>query len=76
MVTRLRGVATPFGPLHLEVRVSPAGRKAHLRVQPLGRGCERVVVHLAGWATTTSGAARTFPPGSPMDVDIPLRDKP
>ena len=45
MTTRLKGVATPFGPLHLTVQVSKDGRTATLDVQPLAANCKSVVVH-------------------------------
>ena len=40
MTTRLNGVATPFGPLHLTVQVSKDGRTATLDVQPLAANCK------------------------------------
>ena len=45
MTTRLKGVATPFGPLHLTVQVSNDGRTATLDIQPLAANCKSVVVH-------------------------------
>jgi len=49
-VTRLNGVATPFGPLTMELKATAAGHSATLTVQPLraDRGCRRLVVHLPG----------------------------
>lgn len=54
-VTSLKGVATPFGVLTAELRVSGDGRSAHITVEPLADpSCSRIVVHLNNWA----GAAR------------------
>ena len=46
MVTRLNGVATPFGPLYLTVRVAKDGTIAVLEVKPLAANCTAIVVHL------------------------------
>jgi hypothetical protein len=45
-LTRLDGVATPFGPLHLNVLGATDGRSATLTFQPLAANCRAVVVHL------------------------------
>jgi hypothetical protein len=45
MVTRLDGVATPFGPLHLTLRVDRHGRTATLAVKPLAANCRAIVLH-------------------------------
>ncbi len=37
MVTRLNGVLTPFGPLHMTVRVDRAGQDGHVGSQAAGR---------------------------------------
>jgi len=52
MTTRLDGVATPFGPLHLAVQVSKDGRTATLDLKPLAANCKSVVVHLPNGATS------------------------
>lgn len=51
MVTRLEGVATPFGPLHLTVRVDRQGSRATLSVKPLAANCRAIVVHLPDGTT-------------------------
>lgn len=51
MVTRLEGVATPFGPLHLTVRVDREGSRATLSVKPLAANCRAIVVHLPDGTT-------------------------
>ena len=49
MVTQLNGVLTPFGPLHLELRIAADGKSARLRIKHLkGPLPERIVLHLAG----------------------------
>jgi hypothetical protein len=49
MVTKLDGVLTPFGPLHLTVRVAEDGQSASVRISELkGRRPSRLVVHLSG----------------------------
>ena len=65
MVTRLKGVATPFGPLDLTVRTDKAGRKATVSVKPLGANCRAIVVHLPDAGTKRiapqRGGSLTFP---------------
>ena len=46
MVTRLDGVATPFGPLYLSVQVQEDGKTAVLEVKPLAANCKTIIVHL------------------------------
>ena len=52
MVTRLNGVATPFGPLHLTVQVQKDGKTAMLEVKPLAANCKAIVVHLPDGSTS------------------------
>lgn len=51
MTTRLRGVATPFGPLDLTVQANTDGTKATVEVKPLAANCKAVVVHLPDGGT-------------------------
>jgi hypothetical protein len=51
MVTRLDGVATPFGPLHLTVRVDKKGASATLSVKVLAANCRAIVIHLPDGGT-------------------------
>jgi hypothetical protein len=51
MVTRLNGVATPFGPLHLAVEAAPDGRTVAVTVKPLAANCGAVIVHLPDGTT-------------------------
>jgi hypothetical protein len=45
-VTRLNGVATPFGPLSLEVQGDRRGPRVSVSVKPLASNCRAVKVHL------------------------------
>ena len=68
MVTRLLGVATPFGPLNLTVKAAPDGQTAALNVKPLAANCKGVVVHLPDGTTrrivAPQGGTLTFPVGA------------
>lgn len=46
MVTRLDGIATPFGPLSMTVKADRSGKQATLHLKPLAPNCTAVVVHL------------------------------
>ncbi len=73
-VTRLAGIATPFGPLSMELEIDGEGTSARLRVEPLAdAACRRVVVHLSGWATDDRDAVIELDPGRRTDRAIPLR---
>jgi hypothetical protein len=49
MTTRLDGLGTPFGPLTLELKVAPDGRKASLKIAPISDPtCAKIIVHLGG----------------------------
>jgi len=65
MVTRLNGVATPFGPLDMTVRIDKKGAKATVSVKPLAANCKAIVVHLPGGGTKQiepqRGGRLTFP---------------
>ena len=65
MVTRLNGIATPFGPLHLTVQVHDDGKTATLKVEPLAANCKSIVVHLPDGSTSRldprQGGTLTFP---------------
>ncbi len=65
MTTRLNGVATPFGPLHLAAHLSRDGQTVTLDIQPLAANCRSVVVHLPGGSThriaPQRGGKLTFP---------------
>ena len=65
MVTRLNGVATPFGPLEMTLQTNPEGKKATLSVKALALNCQAIVVHLPKGGTQRISAKRggriTFP---------------
>ena len=66
MLTRLNGVLTPFGPLHLELRVAADGKSARLRMSKLkGPRPDKIVVHLSG----LTGGARTVDLPTDLDID-------
>jgi hypothetical protein len=73
MVTRLNGVATPFGALNMELKVTSDGRSAHLRVEPLtDPSCKNIIVHLAGWTNAAEGKEIMLNPSKLNDLEIPL----
>jgi hypothetical protein len=51
MTTKLDGVQTPFGPLHMTLKVDKNGKTAVLQVKPLASNCTAIVVHLPDGAT-------------------------
>jgi hypothetical protein len=51
MISRLNGVSTPFGPLHLEVRVAGDGQNAQVKMRQLSDSAPaKVALHLDGLA--------------------------
>ena len=71
MVTRLNGIATPFGKLILELKIAADGKSAHLRVAPLSDpSCRKIVVHLAGWASADKNAVIEL---DPQEIDREIR---
>jgi len=75
MVTRLDGVATPFGPLHLALAVDEDGRAATLTLGALpAEDLARIVVHRKGWASAEAATEMTLDPSRAHEVRIPLRD--
>ncbi len=65
MVTRLTGVATPFGPLTMTVQVDRDGATATVQVKPLAANCTGIVVHPPDGGVTRISARQggevTFP---------------
>jgi hypothetical protein len=66
MLTRLSGVATPFGPLDLTVQADKDGKTATFAVKPLAANCKAVVVHLP------DGSTKRIPPqqGGTLDFQV------
>jgi len=73
MVTRLNGMATPFGPLHLELAVARDGRSAHLKLRRLdGPAPARIVLHTAG--LTGTDEKRVLETGKDVELTLPVGD--
>jgi hypothetical protein len=73
MVTKLDGIATPFGKLSMELKVAADGRTAALRVEPLSdTSCSKMVAHMDGWAGRERGAALELDPRKLHRETIPL----
>jgi len=68
-VTSLSKVATPFGPLTLNLAVSPDGKTAKLHVEAVNDpSCAGIIVHSPG-----TGALVTLTPGAAHDLTLDLR---
>jgi hypothetical protein len=73
MVTGLKGIATPFGKLNMELKIAADGKTAHLWVDPIPDAtCQKIVVHLAGWARNQKNASIELDPKKRNDYAIPL----
>jgi hypothetical protein len=72
MVTRLDRIATPFGPLTMKLAVADNGEEAQLTVRPLS-ACDRIVVHLSGWAKAAPGDTLELDPQKQNQRSIALR---
>jgi hypothetical protein len=70
MVTRLNGIATPFGPLYLTVEVQPDGKTAALEVKPLAANCKAIIIHLPG------GGARQIAAGQGGKIEFAVEAVP
>jgi len=66
MLTRLSGIATPFGPLDLTVQADKDGKTATFAVKPLAANCKAVVVHLP------DGTTKRIPPQQGGTLDFPV----
>jgi hypothetical protein len=74
MVTRLDGIATPFGPLRMTLAVDDDGRAARLTVDPLpAADLQRIVVHREEWAAAKAARPLPLDPKEKHEVRIPLR---
>ena len=77
MVTKLSGMVTPFGPLNMELKIASDGKSARLHVDPLADvSCQKIVVHLAAWASVDKNAIVKLDPRMAHDETISLLDKP
>jgi hypothetical protein len=75
MVTRLNGVATPFGQLYMELRIAGDGHSAHLKVKRMkGNTPAKIVLHMNG--LTCENTTRELSLDNDIDITIPVRTKP
>jgi hypothetical protein len=73
MVTRLDGIATPFGPLTMELKVAADGKSANLHVEPLADACcAKIVVHRGGLSNNPEAATMELDPKLRHDLAIPI----
>jgi len=74
MVTKLNGVATPFGKLYLTLKVDGSGKTARLKVKKLpANSLERIVVHLDQWTSEASDKVLSFAGDTSVDTVIKLK---
>jgi len=66
MITRLNGVATPFGRLDMIVQVDKDGKTGAVEVGPLAANCRIVIVHLP------DGSAKQIPAKQGGRISFPL----
>jgi hypothetical protein len=72
-VTKLDAIATPFGKLTMELKISADGKSARLDVQPLSDpSCKKIVAHLFGWASADKNATIELDPKKENYRTIPL----
>ena len=76
MVTKLNGVATPFGKLYLTLKVDDSGKTARLKVKKLpANSLERIVVHLDQWTSGASDKVLSFAGDTSIDTVIKLKKR-
>lgn len=74
MVTKLNGIATPFGKLYLTLKIDDSGKSARLKVKKLPSGSlQRIVVHLDQWTPGTSDKVLSFAADTSIDTAIKLK---
>ena len=74
MRTRLNAVATPFGPLTLQLEIAADGKSARLGIEPLDAvRCKRVVVHAGAWSGRAAEEHIELEPGKGTQRSIELR---
>jgi hypothetical protein len=73
MITRLKGIATPFGPLTFSLQVAPDGKSAGLHVDALPEAsCRKIIVHCGIWAHRGPETLLELNPLRPLDLVIPI----
>jgi hypothetical protein len=76
MVTKLNGVATPFGKLYLTLKVDDSGKTARLKVKKLPvKSLERIVVHLDQWTSEATDKVLSFAGDTSIDTVIKLKKR-
>jgi hypothetical protein len=74
MVTKLNGVATPFGKLYLTLKVDDRGKTARLKVEKFPASSpERIVVHLDQWTSGATDKVLLFAGDTSIDTVIKLK---
>jgi hypothetical protein len=57
----------------MQMEASPAGKNAMLKVSPLSDPrCQRIVVHLGGWASSEANAVRELAPNQGHELEVNL----
>lgn len=75
MVTKLDGIATPFGKLNMKLQISEDGEKARLNLISLSdSSCEKVVVHLGRWAAGDPNKTLILDPEKDHNIEIQIED--
>lgn len=75
MVTKLDGIATPFGKLNLKLQISKDGKKAQLNILSLSdSSCEKVTVHLGRWASNDPNKTIILDPKKDHNIEIQIND--
>jgi hypothetical protein len=76
MVTKLNGVATPFGKLYLTLKVDKSGKTARLKVKKISANPpERIVVHLDQWTAGAGDKVLSFAGDTSIDTVIRLKTR-
>lgn len=71
METALQNIATPYGQLKFSLKIDETGKTATLNIDSLSdKTCEKIVVHLDGWATKEKGSTLELDPKSSHSVNI------
>jgi hypothetical protein len=74
MVTKLDGIATPFGMLYLTLEADHRGKTARLKVKKLAANPpDKIVVHLDQWTSGPPDRAIVFTGDSSIDTIIKLK---
>jgi hypothetical protein len=73
MATQLFGIATPFGPLTMDLKVAADGKSARLHVEPMAdASCAKIVVHAGTWTNSKQDTLLELDPKLRHDSVIPL----